>query len=320
MSTVAKRGARRVIDLVASAAGWILGPVLRVLAMQRGKLPRFQEVSDRFGYQLRSTHYYEPAYALADLPTVTVGERDLPGIEWNEAGQLELLARCHFGEELQAFPLDPPGTTSFGYRNRMFEFGDAEMLYNVIRLARPERLIEVGCGSSTLIAQAAIRANQREDPEHRCDHVCIEPYENDWLESLDVAVERERVERVDLDRFSALAAGDIVFIDSSHVIRPYGDVLRLHQEVLPRLAPGVWVHVHDIFTPRDYPEPWLREQRYLWDEQYLVESFLAFNDRFEVVSALNWLHHHHPDELHRACPVLGGHPDHEPSSLWLRRV
>ena len=320
MSTVAKRGARRVIDVVASTLGWILGPALRGLAMQRGKLPRFQKVSDRFGYQLRSTHYYEPAYALADLPADTKVERTLPGVEWNEAGQLELLASCRFGDELAAFPLGHQGPTTFGYRNRMFEFGDAEMLYNVIRLARPARLIEVGCGSSTLMAQAAIRANRRDDPEYRCDHVCIEPYENHWLESLDVTVERERIEHLDLDRFSALAADDIVFIDSSHVVRPFGDVLRLYQEILPLAATGVWVHIHDIFTPRDYPETWLREYRYLWNEQYLVESFLAFNDQFEVVSALNFLHHHYPDELHRACPMLGTHRDHEPSSLWLRRV
>ena len=320
MSSGATRLARRILDLVASALGWILGPALRVVAMQRGRLPRFQAVSDRFGYQLRATHYHEPTYADADLPAVTTVERSLPGVAWNETGQLALLESCRFADELRAIPLDATGPGTFGYRNPMFGFGDAEMLHNVIRLARPARVIEIGSGQSTLVAVAALRANRADDPSHACEHVCIEPFENPWLESLDVTVVRERVERVDLDRFAELTAGDVLFVDSSHVIRPFGDVLRIYQEILPNLAPGVWVHVHDVFTPRDYPEAWLREHRYLWDEQYLLESFLAFNDRFEVVAALNWLHHHHPDALHRACPVLGAHPDHEPSSFWLRRT
>lgn len=319
MSTRLKRCVLPILDLVASALGWILGPGLRVVALQRWRLPRFQAVSDRFGYQLRSTHYHEPCYSLADLPAVTAVERALPTLELNEPGQLALLARCRFGDELAAVPIDPGGPGTFGYRNKLFGFGDAEMLYNIIRLERPARLIEVGCGFSTLMAQAAIGSNRNDDDAYQCDHVCIEPFENPWLEPLDVTLVRERVEFLGLEQFDALAAGDIVFIDSSHVLRPFGDVLRLYLEILPRLAPGVLVHVHDIFTPRDYPEPWLRDQRFLWNEQYLLEAFLAFNDEFEVVSALNWLHHHHADELHQACPMLGRHPEHEPSSFWMRR-
>lgn len=129
---------------------------------------------------------------------------------------------------------------------------------------------------------------------------------------------RERVETLDQAIFTSLEPGDILFIDSSHVIRPYGDVLYEFAEIVPALPPGVWVHVHDIFTPRDYPEKWLRAERRLWNEQYLLEAFLAFNSRVEVKCALNWLKHHHFDELSEACPMIAQHPKHEPGAFWFR--
>ena len=88
----------------------------------------------------------------------------------------------------------------------------------------------------------------------------------------------------------------------------------------PALKPGVYVHVHDIFTPRDYPEQWVCVERKLWNEQYLLEAFLSHNREFEVVAALNWLHHHHPDKLGEACPILSLQPEREPGSFWFRRV
>jgi len=78
----------------------------------------------------------------------------------------------------------------------------------------------------------------------------------------------------------------------------------------------VIVHVHDIFTPHDYPEEWLRQDRRLWNEQYLLEVMLAYSPRYRVLLALNWLKHHHGEELARAFPTLAGHSEHEPRSFW----
>ncbi len=296
--------------------GTALRPALRFLARHRQALPRWQAFADRSGFQLRSDHYYEPTYAEAHLPRDTARERALPGIDLNAAGQLALLERFSYADELRTLPQEKPSPAEFGYLNPMFGPGDAEIYYSLIRTFRPRRIVEIGSGNSTLMALKAISANRADDATYRCDVTCIEPYEMPWLESTGVAVVRERVETVDLARFADLAENDILFIDSSHVIRPYGDVLREFQEILPGLAPGVLIHVHDIFTPRDYPEAWLRAERRLWNEQYLLEAFLAYNERFSVLCATNWLKHNHWEAFHRVCPMTGA--SDEPGSFWMR--
>ncbi len=307
-------------DYGATAFGAAASPALCFIANHRPGLVRFQRFSDRAGFQLRSAHYYEPTYRESDLPAVTTGERNLPGIDFRPAAQLELLSRCNFQAELTAIPVEAGGPGQFGYRNQMYGFGDAEMLYNMIRLHKPKRIYEIGSGYSTLMARLAIGANRVTDPAYECEHLCIEPYEVPWLERIGVTVLRERVEQIELALFDRLEAHDILFIDSSHVLRPRGDVLREYQEIVPRLAAGVLIHVHDIFTPCDYPEPWLRGERRLWNEQYLLEAFLAYNQEFEIVSALNWLKHNHFGAMAAACPMLALNPEAEPGAFWFRRV
>ena len=306
-------------DFVLSCLGFLAAPLLKAIAEHREALPRFQALSDRFGFQLRATHYYEPTYSEATLPRVTNVERRLPGLELNVAGQLALLARCRFGEDLRSIPVEKTSRRSYGYGNPMYGVGDAEMLFNMISLSRPRRIIEIGSGESTLMARLAIEANRRDQPDYRCEQICIEPYEASWLDDLGVTVIRERVETIELELFDQLEAGDILFIDSSHVIRPWGDVLREFQEIVPRTKPGVLIQVHDVFTPRDYPELWLRRQRRLWNEQYLLESFLAFNRDYEILCATNWLKHNHFDAIAAACPMLGEFPHKEPGAFWFQR-
>jgi hypothetical protein len=166
------------------------------------------------------------------------------------------------------------------------------------------------------MARVAISKLAEEAAEYRCEHVCIEPYEMPWLEQLDVRVIRQRVEEVDQTEFDRLRKNDILFIDSSHIIRPQGDVLKEFLEILPRLAPGVIVHVHDIFSPHDYPMAWLEQPRF-WNEQYLLEAFLTHNAEWEVLLAANQLKHEAYDELKRVCPHL--HQAREPGSFYLRR-
>lgn len=294
--------------------------VLRFLAYNRGSLPRFQAASDDIGVQLRTVHYYDPAYKAADLPACIDAERRVSGLDFNEKEQLALLQACTFSDELRTLSGAQLCGMTFTYDNGMFGRGDAEMLYNIIRLKKPRRLLEIGSGQSTLVARLAIAANQRLDPAYTCEHSCVEPYEVPWLEQLPVKVIRQRVELLGLSHFEALEANDILFIDSSHVIRPFGDVLFEIKEVLPALKPGVIIQIHDIFTPRDYPPTWLRDDRRLWQEQYLLEAFLAFNSQFRIMSMLNWLHHNHPDRIAAACPMLAEKRDTEPGSFWLYRA
>lgn len=264
-------------------------------------------------------HYYEPLVFERDLRHSLTKHREISGLDLNVAEQLELTQKFHFNAELISIPLEQQRPRSFYYHNGMFESGDAEFLFNMVRHFKPSNILEVGGGYSTLMARHGIEKNTEEDGSYRCNHVCIEPYEAPWLEQIGVKVIRQKVELLDLDFFKALGKNDILFIDSSHVIRAQGDVLFEYLEVLGILESGVIIHAHDIFTPRDYPEKWVLQYSNFWNEQYLLEAFLSFNDKFRVLAALNYLWHNHREQLARACPILAQEPDREPASFWFVR-
>ena len=300
---------------VALASALLL--VIRKIGVDRMTISR--RIFEKVGVFPIADHYYEPLFNSRHLSARDRVARDLPGIDWNDSAQLELLERFHFQQELGAFPRTAPPTLGYYYENENFVGGDADLLYSLIRHLRPARMIEVGSGYSTLAAAAAFQRNRLDDPSFAFEHVCIEPYEMPWLSELPVTVIRERVETLDRRVFDSLASGDILFIDSSHVIRPQGDVTFEMLELLPRLKPGVYVHFHDIFSPRDYPAEWLRDRVLFWNEQYLLEAFLSFNGAFEIVAALNYLKHRYPDQVRAAFPIIGENPGLDPGSFWIRR-
>lgn len=292
---------------------------VRRMGIQRMRVSKW--VFKKVGiYPLRD-HYYEPLFNDDRLMVPENAERRLPGLEMNGLEQLAFLARFEYADELRQFPtqMDHANPLGFFYENPAFTYGDAEYLYSVIRYLRPTRIIEIGSGFSTRMAHAALYKNKQEVPGYDCRHVCIEPYEMPWLERLGVEVLRSRVEDIPLDFFRQLQPGDILFIDSSHVIRPQGDVLYEFLEILPILPPGVFVHVHDIFTPFDYPEDWVRDHVRLWNEQYLLEAFMSFNQEFRVVGALGWLKYHYFDQVACVFPGLAQHSEARPGSFWIVR-
>ena len=265
-------------------------------------------------------HYYEPLFNTTKLKKPLSQDRFLPGIDFNIEEQLSVLEQFSFAEELKKFPIEKSSKLEFYYNNGPFSSGDAEYLYNVIRLYRPNKIIEIGSGNSTLMARNAIGQNIEDDPNYSCEHICVEPYQHPWLEKLDIKIVRELVEDVDKDLFQSLGENDILFIDSSHIIRPQGDVLVEYLEILPLLKKGVLVHVHDIFSPKDYLDNWVIDRVKLWNEQYLLEAFLSLNHEFRIIGALNYLKHHHPNELSAKCPILAQQINNrEPGSFWLIR-
>jgi len=264
-------------------------------------------------------HYYEPLFDTKHLRYSLRKDRTLPGIDFNIKEQLDILGRFKFNDELERIPKEKTDKLEFYYHNGRFGCCDAQYLYNMIRLFKPARMIEIGSGHSTLMAVSAVKANRCQYPDYHCEHVCIEPYEYSWLENLDVKVIRKRVEELDEEIFSKLNKGDILFIDSSHVIRPQGDLLFEYLEILPCLKSGVLVHIHDIFTPKDYLDEWVSENIRLWNEQYLLEAFLTFNNEYKIIGALNYLVHHHFPEISKACPILLDEPHKEPCSFWIAR-
>jgi hypothetical protein len=234
----------------------------------------------------------------------------------NEAVQLQLLKDAFplFRGEYEQFPTAPTAKPhEFHLNNNWFDGTDALALYGMVRHFRPNRILEVGSGfSSRVSAQAALRNAHTE-------LICIEPYPSDILKEgfpgLTSLIPK-KVQEVELSYFEELDTGDILFIDSSHVVKIGGDVNYLFLEVIPRLKPGVLVHVHDIFLPMEYRRDWVIDQLRFWSEQYLLQAFLTFNSAYEVLLCNSYLGYRYRDEMQATfpnSPWWGG------GSFWMRR-
>ena len=263
------------------------------------------EISDRWGYHIRPIHYYEP---LPDFRSITTEQitrrRNYAGIDFAWEDQLALATQlAHYKDELS--------TLDFDFSNDFFSGFDAAVYYALIRHLRPQRVIEIGGGYSTQIANKALARNG----EGRL--TCVEPYPEARLldANLNIELIQDRVEQIDVDFFSCLDANDILFIDSSHAVKFGSDVCYEFLEVLPRLKPGVWIHVHDIFFPHDYPAEWLLDRRLALNEQYLLEAFLAFNNSFVPQLANYWICLDHADAAAHLWSI-----GTRGSSFWMKRV
>ncbi|MFT6664038.1 MAG: putative O-methyltransferase YrrM [Porticoccus sp.] len=324
MKKALKAFAKRFSTPIDAVLSVLIVPVAYLLLAYRrwgsARLPLTTGRLKRIGIFPLRNHYYEPLFDDSLLLEPLDNPRYLPGIDLNEAGQLAFIRGLGFTNELITLDLavKKESIAPFFIDNKTFNAGDADFLYQILRFLKPKKLVEIGSGNSTKMARSAMLKNRAETAvDYR--HICIEPYEQPWLDSLEsIEVIRQRVENVGLDLVAELQAGDLLFIDSSHVIRPQGDVLTLYLDILPRLKPGVYVHVHDIFTPRDYLKDWVVDDVRLWNEQYLLEALLSNSRRYEVVAALNFLKHDHYQSLAKVCPYLK--PDSEPASFYFRVV
>jgi predicted O-methyltransferase YrrM len=296
----------------------------------------------RIGINVTPRHFYWPIPYLAELE-----KRDWPmvsnpvGVDLQLESQLEFIEHVasRYKEEF-SYP-DAPVTPGYEYHcnNGLYESVDAEVLYCMVRHYKPKRIIEIGGGFSTRITSRAIRENVRRDRAN-CELITIEPMPDKILKQgipgLSGLIEKP-VQQVHLDVFESLGSGDILFIDSSHVVSIGNDVIYEYLEILPRLQKGVIVHVHDIFLPSDYPRAAVMEAFCFWAEQYLLQAFLSFNSSFEVLWASSAMQIFHPGALEEAFPkwkdsYLRMPEDKKqfiptidqkrvwPSSFWMRRT
>ncbi len=249
----------------------------------------------------------------------------MPGIEIDDA-KLEAwaAAAAAYNGEFAAFPLNPVADPhQYAVLNGSFMAVDGNLYYGAIRALAPKRIVEIGSGNSTLLAVEAVKRNAAEGRQ-ASQITCVEPYRHERLRGLPfVQVLRKKVQGMPVDFFQGLESGDILFIDSSHALRSGGDVWWEYCEILPRLPAGVLVHVHDISLPRPYPRVYF-EQKLFWTEQYLLQAFLCFNRRFEVLWAGNYFETRHPGRLQELFPVFAdmrrSFPQSEPSSFWMRSL
>lgn len=302
----------RLIDILVAPCAAIAGIGLRLVRMAGlDMMPLTRRSLFAVGLLPVRRHYYEP---FPNSERVSV-PRLLPGIGWNLPAQWVLVDSFAWMDEIRLLTQHGIAGRMFDPHNPNFRGGDADILYSLVRKLHPRTIVEIGSGHSTLVVAHALQKNAEEG--NSCKHICIEPYEMGWLESIGVEVLRAPVEKIAVDFFETLASGDLLFIDSSHVVRAGGDVNYLILEVLPNLAPGVTVHFHDIFSPADYPRLWTDEKALLWSEQYLLEAFLSENRDWEIVLAANFLCHHDRKRLSERLPLMAS--DAEPGSIYIRR-
>ena len=265
-------------------------------------------------------HYFSP---ITDAKTVLADAEhiwpepapaQLPGIEFNDAVQFEWVDRVrhHRGTYPDYLPDRPLEGHRFYHQNRQFSLYDGMVLHAMMCELKPRRIIEAGSGFSSAIM---LDTNQHH-LGGEVELVFIEPY-TERLRSLLLPGDEQLVTVIEKPLQDVLApmakslqANDILFIDSTHVMKTGSDVNHLLFEVLPNLAPGVHVHFHDIMYPFEYPRRYIEQGR-SWNEAYGVRAFLMYNRCFEIQYFANYLSTVHPK---RVLGLIGG------SNLWLKRA
>lgn len=267
-------------------------------------------------------HFYSPIADPIDLKArefeIWKNIDNIPGIDLNVLGQLSLLKElAPYTNDIDWTRDQPNDPTRYFYGNDQFPALDAEFLYAALRHFKPTSMIEVGSGWSSLITAEV----NRKYFGLGISFTCIEPYPRQFLidgVSGITQLVSKRVEDVNLSYFDQLGKGDILFIDSSHVSKVGSDVNYLFFEVMPRLSPGVMVHLHDIFIPDEYPKVWVIDQGRNWNEQYVLKAFLQYNKTWEVIWASHFMGTRYREATQKTFPrypQFGGG-----GSIWLRRV
>ncbi len=269
-----------------------------------------------------SGHYYSPDPDLEQLSPrrdqlFAADPCDLPGVDvrWEAQQALfeelaERVVDVPFGEH------EAPGQR-YWFDNHSYAYGDGLFLHLMLRWLQPRRIIEVGSGHSS----ACMLDTMAGFLDPGVGVTFIDPYD-ELLRSLLRPGDEERVEilplpvqDVPLERFAELEAGDLLFIDSTHVVKLGSDVNHLLFEVLPRIRPGVVVHLHDVFPGFEYPWEWHEEGR-VWTETYLLRAFLMFNPAFEVLLWPPLAARVRPDWFFERFPMA---QHNSGGSLYLRR-
>jgi hypothetical protein len=302
--------------LLVRSLGWVPPPVGRYVC---GALQRHPAVPDRWGFHVRRMDYHEPLPDFPTLPRGACATRRPPLAIPVDVAVCVARAAALVGTvrgELNTLAEN----RDFDFANEYFSAFDACLYYAMLRATQPARVIEVGSGYSTTLACHALQRNAADGRPGQL--TCIDPAPRQALDRLPVRWLTTPVEHVESAVFQALGSGDILFLDSSHAVRFGGDVCCEILRVLPTLAAGVLVHIHDIFWPYDYPTEWVLGRRLAYGEQYLLEAFLSFNPAFRVLVPASWLVADEPAAVAAMCPpaarptdpVLGR------SSLWIERL
>ncbi|GLZ41275.1 class I SAM-dependent methyltransferase [Actinokineospora sp. NBRC 105648] len=271
-------------------------------------------------------HFYSPVTDPGELAAQSTrlwpARPEILGIDFDDEHHRHVLTELfprYFGDyDYPEVLPETPDLDRFFTQNSQFSWLDARSLFVLLRHWRPARVIEVGSGFSSLL-MADVNRRFLDDA---VEITCVEPYPRAFLHSGVAGLSRvleQKVQDVPLAEFDRLGAGDMLFIDSSHVAKTGSDVNYLYFEVLPRLRAGVRVHIHDIFLPHEYPKDWVLGENRSWNEQYLVRALLMYSHGFRVLFGSAYAHWRFEEEVRRAMALPGGH-SFGGGSLWLERT
>lgn len=287
--------------------------------------PELSNLRFAFGAPLafRLGHFYSPITAPEETarfyrdPDLTPPPESVAGIDLGDARQVALWEKL--AVHAAAKPLDPvPPGSRYSPDNDGFNYGDGTILACMISHFRPKRLVEIGCGHSSALALDTIDRQLG----GQVAVTFVEPYPallKSVLRAEDfarVTIIDRMVQETDIGLFASLEAGDILFIDTSHVAKTCSDVLFEVFDILPALKPGVIVHFHDIVYPFEYPRRWAIDLNYAWNEIYILRAFLMYNNQFEIIFFNDYMKKIHNELLVVADPRLGTVMG---SGLWLTR-
>lgn len=279
----------------------------------------FKEIQ-KCGFHLQPNDYYSPLNDCSFLHAnrdLWVESFDPLDIDWNIMGQLKVAREISaYVQELADVPNDPTGDPGvYCWRNDFWNNADAVVQYGLVRSRQPKRVIEIGCGWSSLLLARALTQNKTP-----CSVIQIEPYQNleiftrlpvDWVHHKCI------LQRAPIEIFDKLQKGDILFYDGSHCSKAASDVNWFFFRILPRLKSGVLIHLHDIFFPYEYPEEWIFERGQTWNEQYILQAFLMNNDKYKILIANHYLFAHRKRELDDL--YQGIQPSHG-VSFWMQKA
>ncbi len=242
----------------------------------------------------------------------------ISAIDINSKEQLRLIDK--FDKYYQELPFKAKKTKGLRYyfENQSYEYADAIFLYFMIRHIKPKTIIEVGSGYSSCVV---LDTNERFF-KNKIHHISIEPYPellNSLIKKSDqslIEIRSSRLQDTSLDTFKQLQENDILFIDSTHVSKVNSDVNYIIHEILPVLNKGVYIHFHDIYYPFEYPKERMLKGM-VWNEQYILRSFLEFNSHFKIVLFTTYLENLYREKLCKKFPLIYKNTG---ASLWLKKV
>lgn len=297
-----------------------------IIAQILDKLPYIKGIkSDLIKYEKwgQPGHFYNPIPDLGEVENYEYGifeseeKIEKSGINLNYSKQLLVL------EEFRAFYPDlifeklKKENLRYYYDNPNYSYSDAIFYYGVLRKFKPKKVIEIGSGFSSCLL---LDVNEFYfDNSIKC--VFVEPYPN-LLNSLikatdNIVLHDVKIQEVDLSIFDDLNENDVLFVDSSHVLKAGSDLNFILFQILPRLKKGVVIHFHDVFYPFKYPKYWILNHNRGWNEIYAIRLFLSHNTDYEIVAFNTYLEQKNENWFKENMPLclenLGG-------SIWIRKV